>query len=239
MESLAPEIEPFGLHTTVVNPGFFRTELLTTESTNYVPASIEDYAERDAAQREFWDSMNGQQIGDPAKLAQALLTITDEEEPPFRFIAGADALAQAEDKLAERQRQIDAYRALSSSLALDEAETVASARIGAPAASRSSPARARAIPSERRAGRAGCAVRPIFDITIFAAARASPLPDNHLNPLACDAAQRVPTGLWSTVGLTEATISRPGSTGTRQPRLPKGSACAQLQRVGQTAHHRG
>jgi NAD(P)-dependent dehydrogenase (short-subunit alcohol dehydrogenase family) len=64
MESLAPEIEPFGLHTTVVNPGFFRTELLTTESTNYVPASIEDYAERDAAQREFWDSMNGQQIGD-------------------------------------------------------------------------------------------------------------------------------------------------------------------------------
>jgi hypothetical protein len=183
--------------------------------------------------------MNGQQIGDPAKLAQALLTITDEEEPPFRFIAGADALAQAEDKLAERQRQIDAYRALSSSLALDEAETVASARIGAPAASRSSPARARAIPSERRAGRAGCAVRPIFDITIFAAARASPLPDNHLNPLAWDAAHRVPTGLWSTVGLTEATISRPGSTGTRQPRLPKGSACAQLQRVGQTAHHRG
>jgi NAD(P)-dependent dehydrogenase (short-subunit alcohol dehydrogenase family) len=59
MESLAPEIEPFGIHTTVVNPGFFRTELLTTESTNYAPASIEDYAERNAAQREFWESMNG------------------------------------------------------------------------------------------------------------------------------------------------------------------------------------
>ena len=69
--------------------------------------------------------MNGQQSGDPAKLAQALLTITDQERPPFRFIAGADAIAQAEDKLAERQQQIDAYRDLSSSLALEEAKTAA------------------------------------------------------------------------------------------------------------------
>ena len=123
MESLAPEIEPSGIHTTVVNPGFFRTELLTEESTNYAPASIEDYTERNAAQREFWDGMNGKQSGDPAKLAQALLTIADQEQPPFRFIAGADAIAQAEAKLAERQQQIDAYRDLSSSLALEEAQT--------------------------------------------------------------------------------------------------------------------
>jgi NAD(P)-dependent dehydrogenase (short-subunit alcohol dehydrogenase family) len=121
MESLAPEIEPFGIHTTVVNPGFFRTELLTKESTNYAEATIEDYAESNAAQREFWESQNGQQSGDPAKLAQALLAITDQEKPPFRFIAGGDALAQAEEKLAERRQQIDAYRDLSSSLALDEA----------------------------------------------------------------------------------------------------------------------
>jgi len=120
MESLAPEVGPFGIHTTVVNPGFFRTELLTKESTNYAEATIEDYADGNAAQREFWESQNGQQTGDPAKLAQALLTITDEVQPPFRFIAGADALAQAEEKLAERRRQIDAYRELSSSLALDE-----------------------------------------------------------------------------------------------------------------------
>ena len=120
MESLAAEVEPFGIHTTVVNPGFFRTELLTEESTNYAPTSIEDYAERNAAQREFWESMNGRQGGDPAKLAQALLTITAEEQPPFRFIAGADALAQAEEKLAERRRQIDAFRELSSSLARDD-----------------------------------------------------------------------------------------------------------------------
>src|SRR4051812_23254187 len=120
MESLAPEIEPFGIHATVVNPGFFRTELLTQASTNYAPTSIEDYAERNAAQHEFWDGMNGQQEGDPAKLAQALLTIVGLDQPPLRFIAGADALAQAEDKLAERKQQIDAHRELSSSLALDE-----------------------------------------------------------------------------------------------------------------------
>jgi NAD(P)-dependent dehydrogenase (short-subunit alcohol dehydrogenase family) len=127
MESLAPEVAPFGIHTTIVNPGFFRTELLTNESTSYADSSIEDYAERSAAQREFWEGMNGQQGGDPAKLARALLTIADEEQPPRRFIAGADAIALAEQKLTERQQQIDAYRELSSSLALDEAETAAAA----------------------------------------------------------------------------------------------------------------
>jgi NAD(P)-dependent dehydrogenase (short-subunit alcohol dehydrogenase family) len=125
MESLAPEVEPFGIHTTIVNPGFFRTELLTTESTNYAPASIEDYAERNSAMREFFESMNGKQGGDPAKLARALLTISDQEQPPLRFIAGADAIGTAEQKVADLQAQIDAYRDLSSSLALDEAVTAA------------------------------------------------------------------------------------------------------------------
>ena len=123
MESLAPEMEPFGIHTTVVNPGFFRTELLTEESTNYAPASIEDYAERNAAQREFWESMNGKQGGDPAKLARALLTIAGQERPPFRFVAGADAIAAVEQKVADLQEQIDAYHDLSTSLALDEEVT--------------------------------------------------------------------------------------------------------------------
>jgi NAD(P)-dependent dehydrogenase (short-subunit alcohol dehydrogenase family) len=127
MESLAPEIAPFGIHTTTVNPGFFRTELLTNESTSYAEPSIKEYAERNAAHREFFAGMNGNQVGDPAKLAQALLTITELEQPPPRFIAGADAIAAAEEKLAERQQQIDAYRELSTSLALDEVETAAAA----------------------------------------------------------------------------------------------------------------
>jgi NAD(P)-dependent dehydrogenase (short-subunit alcohol dehydrogenase family) len=121
MESLAPEVEPFGIHTTIVNPGFFRTELLTQESTNYATPSIADYAERNTAQREYWESQNGRQMGDPAKLAKALLTIADEEHPPRRFIAGADAIATAEQQIATLQQQIDAYRELSSSLAIETA----------------------------------------------------------------------------------------------------------------------
>ena len=125
MESLAPEVEPFGIHTTIVNPGFFRTELLTKESTTYATPSIEDYAELGAAQREFWQGQNGQQAGDPAKLARALLTIADQEQPPRRFIAGADAIAQTEQQVAQFREEIDALRDFSSSLALDEVETAA------------------------------------------------------------------------------------------------------------------
>ena len=121
MEALALEVEPFGVHTTIVNPGFFRTELLTKESTNFARPSIEDYAERGAAQREFWTSQNGQQTGDPAKLAQALLAITGEAQPPKRFLAGSDAVEGAEQHIAKLQLETDAYRDLSSSLALDQA----------------------------------------------------------------------------------------------------------------------
>ena len=119
MESLAPEVEPFGIHTTIVDPGFFRTSLLTEESTNYAEPSIEDYAQRNVAQHEFWEGQNGQQSGDPAKLAQALLTIVGEEQPPRRFIAGADAIATAEQVIATLQQETDAYRELSTSLAHD------------------------------------------------------------------------------------------------------------------------
>src|SRR6185436_2088134 len=87
MESLHAEIAPFGITTTIVNPGFFRTELLTEQSTAFAEPSIEDYAERTAAQQEWWKAQNGQQGGDPAKLAQALVTIAREEQPPRRFIA--------------------------------------------------------------------------------------------------------------------------------------------------------
>lgn len=121
MESLAPEVEPFGIHTTIVNPGFFRTELLTRESTNYANPSIEDYAERNTAQRKFWEGQNGQQTGDPAKLAEALLRIVDEEPPSRRFIAGADAIGLAQQAIAMLQQEIDAFGELSSSLSLDEA----------------------------------------------------------------------------------------------------------------------
>ena len=110
MQSLQAEIEPFGIDTLTVNPGFFRTELLTEESTNFAERSIEDYNERRAKQVEFWKGYNGQQSGDPAKLAQALITIASQEKTPRRFIAGADAVGTAEQVAATLLQQTDAYR---------------------------------------------------------------------------------------------------------------------------------
>jgi NAD(P)-dependent dehydrogenase (short-subunit alcohol dehydrogenase family) len=122
MESLQAEVGPFGINTTIVNPGFFRTELLTEQSTNYAEPSIEDYDERRTQQLAFWKAQNGLQGGDPAKLARALMTIIDQEQPPLRFIAGADAIATAEQVVSTLLQQIDAFRELSSSLAFDQAE---------------------------------------------------------------------------------------------------------------------
>ncbi len=119
MDSLHAEVAPFGIKTTIVNPGFFRTELLTEQSTNYAEPSIEEYDERRAKQLEFWKAQNGRQAGDPAKLARALVTIAGREEPPRRFIAGADAIATAEQRVTDLQAQIEAERTLSTSLAFD------------------------------------------------------------------------------------------------------------------------
>src|SRR5580765_7971373 len=122
MESLRFEVEPFGIHTTIVEPGFFRTELLTKESTAYAELSIEDYAERTAKARPAWESMSGKQTNDPAKLAKALIAVVDQERPPLRFVAGADAVETIEQKAGELLAQVDAYRELSSSFAVGESK---------------------------------------------------------------------------------------------------------------------
>jgi hypothetical protein len=75
-----------------------------------------DYDERRGPLVEYWKAQNGQQSGDPAKLARALISIASQEPPPRRFIAGADAIA-AEQKVADLKAQIEAYRELSTSLA--------------------------------------------------------------------------------------------------------------------------
>ena len=128
MESLQQEVAPFGVTTTIVNPGFFRTELLEPASVTYAKPSVEDYADRTAEQLKWWQAQSGQQGGDPAKLGQALVTIASATPPPRRFIAGADAIATAEQKVADLQAQIAAYRDLSTSLAFDELEPAQSAR---------------------------------------------------------------------------------------------------------------
>src|SRR5579864_1772850 len=121
IESLAPEVAPFGIRTMLVEPGFFRTELLTPESTKYAKPSIDDYAERAQRTVDAWNSMNGNQGGDPAKLANALVQLASQDQPPLRFAAGADAVAAVEKKAKDLLAQVDALRELSSNLALNAA----------------------------------------------------------------------------------------------------------------------
>jgi NAD(P)-dependent dehydrogenase (short-subunit alcohol dehydrogenase family) len=110
MESLAPEVAPFGIRTVLVELGFFRTELLTERSTKYPEASIEDYAQNTRATVDAWKSMNGLQGGDPAKLADALVELAGRKEPPARFAAGIDALQAFEAKAKALVSQADADR---------------------------------------------------------------------------------------------------------------------------------
>ena len=120
-ESLAPEVAPYGIKTMLVEPGFFRTELLTPESTEYAASSIADYAERTEQTVAAWKSMNGRQVGDPAKLADALVHLAAQDEPPLRFPAGADAVATFENRAKLLQQPL-AWRRLTHQRTTDEAQ---------------------------------------------------------------------------------------------------------------------
>ena len=121
MESLAPEIAPFGIRTMLVEPGFFRTELLSKNSTTYAKPAIDDYAKQTREIVAAWSGMDGKQGGDPAKLADALVHLAGLKEPPSRFAAGADAVQTFEAKANALLTQANAYRELSSSLAHKDA----------------------------------------------------------------------------------------------------------------------
>jgi NAD(P)-dependent dehydrogenase (short-subunit alcohol dehydrogenase family) len=121
MESLTSEVAPFGIRTMLVEPGFFRTELLTEQSTKYPEPSIDDYAETTRQTVVAWKKMSGLQGGDPSKLAKALVQLASQAEPPLRWPAGADAVEALEKKARELLAQANAHRELSSSLGHDDA----------------------------------------------------------------------------------------------------------------------
>jgi NAD(P)-dependent dehydrogenase (short-subunit alcohol dehydrogenase family) len=120
MESLTPEVAPFGIRTMLVEPGFFRTELLTDDSTNWPEATIKDYAEKTRETVAAWKAMSGLQGGDPAKLAKALIELAGKADPPPRWPAGADAVETFEQKGRALLAQANAHRELSSSLGHNE-----------------------------------------------------------------------------------------------------------------------
>ena len=115
-EALAHEVAPFGIHVTLLEPGLFRTGFLTEASATFSPTVIADYDATVGKARQEWRSLSGKQAGDPAKLAQAVLTLADSAQPPLRFVAGADAVAALEQAIAQRGETLGRWRGLAQSL---------------------------------------------------------------------------------------------------------------------------
>jgi NAD(P)-dependent dehydrogenase (short-subunit alcohol dehydrogenase family) len=111
-ESLAVEVKPFGISVTIVEPGPFRTDFLTPESLRVGVKTIADYDERRAMLRASFEQRNGSQPGNPQKLADAMVVLANEAEPPMRFLGGQFAVDAASAKLRAMQAEFDRWRDL-------------------------------------------------------------------------------------------------------------------------------
>lgn len=90
-EGLDEEVAPFGIHTTTIHPGMFRTDFLDPSSVSHADIELDDYADQRQQRREYLDSMNHQQLGDPEKFGPAVVKLAALEHPPIRWGAGSDA----------------------------------------------------------------------------------------------------------------------------------------------------
>jgi hypothetical protein len=115
-EALHRELAPLGIRVTVIEPGFFRTDILdSSKSLLETSRQIADYAETAGAMRDAVPGYNHNQPGDPAKLARAVLEIVNAPEPPLRLPLGPDTLARMAEKNALIEKETSAWRALAAS----------------------------------------------------------------------------------------------------------------------------
>jgi len=112
-ECLLKELEPFGIGVTIVEPGPFRTDFLSGQSLQFGGSPIADYDLRRQQLRDGFEQRNGQQPGNPAKLAEALVQLAYEPNPPLRFLAGAIAVQAASAKLDGMLAEIAQWRSVS------------------------------------------------------------------------------------------------------------------------------
>ncbi|HEX7909955.1 MAG TPA: oxidoreductase [Paraburkholderia sp.] len=114
-EAMHAELKPLGIHATVVEPGYFRTDFLDASSLVVAPDLIGDYDETSGAVRRKAVEMNHNQPGDPQKLAAAMVTLVDAPKPPLRLALGTDTLAAIAAKNAYVTQETEAWKALSAS----------------------------------------------------------------------------------------------------------------------------
>jgi NAD(P)-dependent dehydrogenase (short-subunit alcohol dehydrogenase family) len=113
--SLAPEVEPFGIKLTIVEPGFFRTSLLSAKNVIYAKSSIADYAHEGSAES-MWSGYDGKQPNDPDKLGEALVKLSRMTAPPRFFAAGPDALDVIRPVMEARLNDMREHEALSKAM---------------------------------------------------------------------------------------------------------------------------
>src|SRR5882672_8792176 len=112
--SVAQEVDRFGIKVMVVEPGFFRTDLLAPQSVVFGELAVEGY-DAPASIKTQWQSYNGTQSGDPAKLGNALVQLAAMESPPKQFFAGSDAVAGITADLKTRLAEVETHKDLSTS----------------------------------------------------------------------------------------------------------------------------
>jgi NAD(P)-dependent dehydrogenase (short-subunit alcohol dehydrogenase family) len=112
-ESLAEELAPFGIHVTLIEPGYFRTDFLDNQSVRYGGQPIADYAATSAQIAAAYAARNHQQAGDPARLAAVLLQLAAHPAPPLRFAAGSDAVAVIGAKIEALREELAAWQGVS------------------------------------------------------------------------------------------------------------------------------
>jgi NAD(P)-dependent dehydrogenase (short-subunit alcohol dehydrogenase family) len=114
-EALHAELAPLGIHATVVEPGYFRTDFLESQSLVTSPRALGDYAGTAGAVRERAKQISLNQPGDPERLAQAILALVDAPTPPLRLPLGTDTLQAIADKHAFVERETAAWRGVAAS----------------------------------------------------------------------------------------------------------------------------
>ncbi|SAK65130.1 short-chain dehydrogenase/reductase SDR [Caballeronia ptereochthonis] len=114
-EAMHAELKPLGVHATVVEPGYFRTDFLDASSLLVGKEIIDDYDQTSGNVRRFAVGMNHDQPGDPGKLATALVTLVDAPTPPLRLALGTDTLKAIAEKNAYVAAETEAWTELSRS----------------------------------------------------------------------------------------------------------------------------